>query len=377
MYRRAHRPGTSAQRSRIAKGVTKVVASIATVLGVFASAIIAPGAMPFTAAATLTYSDTMTMDGKLSNQRSQSVKLSYGTYGSSADQVAPAGTGSQGEPILPDGLRLLPFTMEGGYKVFHLTARPVWWNDGNGLMVEGWVYNGTVPGPEIQVDVGDKVKVVVQNELPQETTIHWQGLRVPFRQTGIGGISQSDIPPGKGWTYTFTVRAHPGAYVYRAEPSIHMAQQYAMGLWGPLIVEPKGTAWHHVRPGYHEEYTVVIDDSEQLGFTLNGKSFPATHTLQAHIGDNVLIHLINVGSMEHPMHLHGMHFEEIAQDGDPLPSPMFMDTILTAPGATYDIRLQPHNLGRWLFHCHIVDHVVDTRGRMTGLVTFIDVKKPS
>src|SRR5579875_1658626 len=81
--------------------------------------------------------------------------------------VAPANTGSEGEPLLPDGLRLLPYTMQGGYKVFHLTARPVWWNNGRGLVVEAWAYNGTAPGPEIQVDVGDKVKVIVQNDLPE------------------------------------------------------------------------------------------------------------------------------------------------------------------------------------------------------------------
>lgn len=302
---------------------------------------------------------------------------SYGEYGSSTDKVAPAGTGSKGEPTLPDGLRLLPYTMQGSYKVFHLTAEPVWWNVGDGQRVEAWAYNGTVPGPEIQVNTGDKVEIVVQNKLPKGTTVHWQGLDVPFRETGIGGLSQPDIAPGKSWTYKFTVRANPGAYLYRAEPSNGMIQQYAMGLWGPVIVEPKGTAWHHVRPGYNEEYTLMINDSGQFGFNINGESFPATHTLTAYLGDKVLLHLINVGSMEHPMHLHGMHFQEIAQDGDPLPSPISMDTISTAPGTAYDIQLKPDNLGKWLFHCHIVDHVVGSNGQMTGLVTFIDVKKPS
>jgi manganese oxidase len=303
--------------------------------------------------------------------------LSYGEYGSSTDKVQPLGTGSRGEPLLSEGLRLLPYTMEGGYKVFHLTAEPVWWDTGDGHKVEAWAYNGTVPGPEIQVDVGDKVKVVVNNQLPQGTTVHWQGLNVPFSQTGIGGLSQLDIAPSKSWTYQFTVRANPGAYLYRAEPSTDIQRQYGMGLWGPVIVEPKGTAWNHVRPGYNEEYTEVINDSGQLGFTLNGESFPATHTLTTYPGDKALIHLINLGSMEHPMHLHGMHFQEIAQDGDALPAPISMDTISTEPGTTYDIQLKPNNLGKWLFHCHIVDHVVDANGQMTGLVTFIDVKRRS
>ncbi|GGJ13174.1 hypothetical protein GCM10010885_23100 [Alicyclobacillus cellulosilyticus] len=312
-------------------------------------------------------------DGRLSGMAT--IFAVYGEYGSSTEKIAPMGTGSEGEPLLPDGLRLLPYTMQGGYKVFHLTAKPVWWDDGDGQKVEAWAYNGTVPGPEIQVNVGDKVEIVVQNDLPQGTTVHWQGLDVPFRESGMGGLSQPDIMPGESWTYRFTVRAKPGAYLYRAEPSRGMAKQDAMGLWGPVIVEPKGTPWRHVRPGYDEEYTLMIDDSGQLGFNINGKSFPFTRALTTYLGDHVLIHLINVGSMEHPMHLHGMHFQEMAQDGEPLPSPIWMDTIATAPGTTYDIRLEPNQPGRWLFHCHIVDHVVGATGRMMGLVTFIDVKK--
>ena len=133
--------------------------------------------------------------------------------------------------------------MENGYKVFHLTAQPVWWQVKPGQKVEAWAYNGSVPGPEIKVDQGDKVKIVVENKLPEGTTIHWHGLDVPFAQDGTGGISQPDIKPGQTWTYTFTVTAPPGTYIYHSHPMNDMQKQEDMGLFGPFIVEPKGTDW--------------------------------------------------------------------------------------------------------------------------------------
>lgn len=292
----------------------------------------------------------------------------------SKDKIAPLGTGTNGEPKQADDLRLLPYTMENGYKVFHLTAEPVWWQVQPGKKVEAWAYNGTVPGPEIKVDQGDKVKIIVKNDLPEGTTVHWHGLDVPFKQDGSGGISQPDIKPGQTWTYTFTVNAPPGSYMYHSHPMKDMLKQEDMGLFGPFIVEPKGTGWKQVHPGYQDEYTLMVNDSPQFGYTINGLSYPATPVLPAKVGDKVLVHLINIGSMDHPMHLHGMHFQEINQDGYPLPSPITMDTINTAPGTTYDLSFVANQPGKWLFHCHITQHITDSNGNMSGMVTMFDVK---
>jgi manganese oxidase len=309
--------------------------------------------------------DGMAGMNMMSSQRSTS---------SGKDNIAPLGTGWSGEPKQADDLRLLPYKMENGYKVFHLTAQPVWWQVKPGQKVEAWAYNGSVPGPEIKVDQGDKVKIVVENKLPEGTTIHWHGLDVPFAQDGTGGISQPDIKPGQTWTYTFTVTAPPGTYIYHSHPMNDMQKQEDMGLFGPFIVEPKGTDWQQVHPGYQDEYTLVVNDSSQFGYTINGLSFPATPVLPAKVGDKVLVHLINIGSMNHPMHLHGMHFQLINQDGYPLPAPVTMDTVDTAPGTTYDLSFVADQPGKWLFHCHIAAHVTDSKGNMTGMVTMFDVK---
>jgi manganese oxidase len=291
----------------------------------------------------------------------------------SKDKIAAMGTGLQGEPQQKDDIYLLPYTTENGYKVFHLTAEPVWVSVQKGKRVEAWAFNGSVPGPEIKVNQGDKVKIEVTNQLPEGTSVHWHGLDVPFSMDGVGGLSQPPIQPGATFTYSFTVNATPGTYAYHSHPMADMMKQESMGLFGPFIVEPKGTGWQQVHPGYQDEYTIVLNDSSEFGYNLNGKSFPATPVLPAKTGDNILVHLLNLGDMNHPMHLHGFHFKETEQDGVPLPAPVTMDTIDTAPGTTYDLAFNANQPGEWLFHCHVVSHVTSGT-QMSGMITLFDVK---
>lgn len=309
-------------------------------------------------------SSTMSMDmSGAQNSSSGSSSISYDSLG----------TGTSGEPLLPDGNRLLPYTMENGYKVFHLTAKPVLWEVKPGVIKKAWAFNGSVPGPEIRVNEGDKIKVIVQNDLPEGTTVHWHGLDVPFSQDGVGGISQPDILPGQSWTYKFTVHTPPGTYMYHSHPMNDMANQEQMGLFGPFIVEPKGTAWKQTHPGYQDEFSLMLNDSSEFGYTINGKSYPATTVLHVKLGDKVLIHLMNLGNMDHSMHLHGFHFQVIGQDGFPTPYQQWLDTIDIAPGSTYDLSFTANQRGKWLFHCHMLDH--STSGTvMSGLITMFDVE---
>ncbi|MCL6445085.1 MAG: multicopper oxidase domain-containing protein [Alicyclobacillus sp.] len=298
----------------------------------------------------------------------------YGPFGSNKDQIESLGTGSKGEPILPDGIRLLPYTMQGGFKVFHLTAEPVWWETSPGHKVEAWAYNGTVPGPEIRVNVNDKVKIIVTNRLPEGTTVHWHGLDVPFAQDGTGE-SQPDIPPGHTHVYTFTVRVPAGTYMYHAHPMNDMLKQDKLGLSGPFIVEPKGTPWRSLHSGYQREYTLFLNDSPQFGNDINGKIYPSVPVLKAKLGDKVLVHVINMGSMNHPLNLDGLHFQEIEQDGYPLPAPVWMDTLDTQPGTTYDIQLHANSPGKWLLASSIPDQMTSASGQLSGMAAIVDVSK--
>ena len=108
---------------------------------------------------------------------------------------------------------------------------------------------------------------------------------------------------------------------------------------------------------------------------LNGKEFPATQPIVANLGDEVLIHLANDGAQIHPMHLHGFHFQVVAEDGFVLdPQLRYMaDTLMVAPGQRFDILVNAEYPGVWAFHCHILPHVEGPDG-MYGMVTALVVQ---
>jgi FtsP/CotA-like multicopper oxidase with cupredoxin domain len=153
-------------------------------------------------------------------------------------------------------------------------------------------------------------------------------------------------------------------------------------------VEPRGGDWPYhaaevnARTGrvtvggapvaIEDEYTLFLGDGP-LGYALNGKSFPATSPIVASKGDWVLIHLANDGAMPHPMHLHGYHFEVVAQDGFPLENPYMADTLVIAPGQRFDVLVHAVYPGAWAFHCHILPHVEGPQG-MYGMVTALVVQ---
>ena len=84
---------------------------------------------------------------------------------------------------------------------FTLTAEEVDWEFQPGTTVRAWAYNGQVPGPEIRVREGDRVRITLVNKLPVGTTIHWHGLNVPPDQDGPAGLNQAPVEPGESFTY--------------------------------------------------------------------------------------------------------------------------------------------------------------------------------
>ena len=103
------------------------------------------------------------------------------------------------------GNQLLDYrVMPDGTKQFELTAAVTPWEVSPGKFVDAWAYNGMVPGPTIKVDVGDKVRVIVHNETPMGTDIHWHGIMVPNEQDGVSPYTQEPIATGDSYTYEFT-----------------------------------------------------------------------------------------------------------------------------------------------------------------------------
>ena len=256
--------------------------------------------------------------------------------------------------------------MENGVKVFELTAKETKWEVVPGKMVTAWAYNGMIPGPEIRVREGDRVKVILKNELPESTVIHFHGLELPNAMDGVPFITQPPIKPNATYTYEFVV-PNSGSHMYHSHHN--SAKQVGMGLLGAFIVEPK-------KPRAIEkvdvDYVMVLNDGFH-GYTLNGKGFPATEPIVAKLGQKVRVRFMNEGMMIHPMHLHGMHMTVIDKDGWPQPAPWKCDTLNIAPGERWDVIVNCTNPGTWAFHCHILPHAESEHG-MFGMVTALVVQ---
>jgi manganese oxidase len=260
----------------------------------------------------------------------------------------------------------LPFEMDGDVKVFRVTAKEVDWEIRPGEVKKAFTYNGMLPGPEIRVTEGDKVRIILKNELPESTAIHWHGLYTPNKMDGVPFVTQPPVKTGESFTYEFVAKP-AGTHMYHSH---HNAmEQVGKGLLGAFIVEPKDRA---SRPAFDKEYTMVLNDT-LLSFTVNGKSFPATEVLTAKVGQKVLIRYINEGLMNHPMHLHGMPMKIIAKDGYLLPNPYLCDTQDIAPGDRYEAIIECSEPGAWAFHCHTLSHAESPDG-MFGLVNVLLVE---
>ena len=256
----------------------------------------------------------------------------------------------------------------GGVKQFDLTAKIVDWEVEAGKRVKAWSYNGVVPGPTLKANVGDKVRIVLKNELPESTGLHIHGVeKLPNKMDGVPDITQAPIKPGETFTYEFTA-VTPAVAMYHSHHNA--TKQVGNGLLGALMI---GTV-----PGIpasasvDQEIPMVLNDTGTIGFSLNGKSFPATKPYTAKVGDQILVHYMNEGVTGHPMHLHGMPGTVIARDGYASP-PQRLDTVQVNPGERVSVLYDVTEPGVWAWHCHILPHAEKETG-MFGMVTALIVE---
>ena len=267
------------------------------------------------------------------------------------------------------GGQLLEPTIEAdGTKVFTLTAKEVDWEVEPGKIVKAKTYNGVVPGPEIRVQVGDHVRIVLTNELNESTSIHFHGIRVPHDMDGVDPYTQKPITPGETFTYEFTT-LEPAVGIYHPH---HDAQiQIPDGMFGAFMVGEMPIPDSLKAKGYtkvDKEVTMVLNDSGTIGLSLNGKSFPATEPYTMRLGQVMMVHYQNEGLTGHPMHMHQPVGWIIAKDGHPLDVPMPTDTVWVAPGERYTVLYKAVDTGVWAWHCHILSHAEGPQG-MFGMVT--------
>jgi FtsP/CotA-like multicopper oxidase with cupredoxin domain len=265
-----------------------------------------------------------------------------------------------------------PYRMVDGVKEFHLVAEEVSWEFAPGMVVKCWGYNGRSPGPTIEAVEGDRLRLIVENKLPEHTTIHWHGIFLPAGMDGVGGLTQPQIKPGESWVYEFTLRQH-GTFMYH--PHADEMVQIAVGMMGMFVVHPKRPIGPRIdrdfaimvhewaiHPGtYRPDPNVMLDFNI---FTFNSKTFPAISPLVVRTGQRMRIRYGNLSMNQHPIHLHGYSFKITATDGGPIPaSAQWPQTTVPVPvGSTRDIQLVADVPGDWALHCHKSHHTMNAMG---------------
>ena len=193
-----------------------------------------------------------------------------------------------------------------------------------------WCYGGSVPGPEIRLRQGERVRVAVENRLPEDTTVHWHGLRVPNAMDGAPYVTQPPIAPKASFIYEFTV---PDAGTYWYHPHAHSAEQVGRGLMGAFIVEePEPLAVDRDIVWVLGDWRLEEDASIAGGFdnpmemsmagrigntvTINGR---VPDGIVVRSGERIRLRLINAA----PARIFGLEFTDhsplvIALDGQPI-----------------------------------------------------------
>ena len=223
-----------------------------------------------------------------------------------------------------------------------------------GIKTDAWTYNGGIPGPLIRAHAGDRVIVHFTNHLPESTTVHWHGIRVPIQMDGVPDVSQPPVQTGGSFTYDFVV---PDAGLYWYHPHVMSAAQVGYGLYGALLVEDPND------PVNVPDQTVMVlsdigidsrgklDSPDSGGSTgmafgregayvlVNGRMRPR---LVARSGAPMRWRIVNAAkSRFFQIDLDGQKMTRIGGDGGFMTRPVTLDTLIIAPGERADIIVAP------------------------------------
>ena len=295
-------------------------------------------------------------------------------------------TGRPYDPVVTLNGWTLPWRMNGGVKEFHLVAEPVVREMAPGFKAHLWGYNGQSPGPTIEVVEGDRVRLFVTNRLPEHTSVHWHGQRLPNGMDGVSGLTQPAIQPGKTFVYEFVAR-RPGTFMYH--PHADEMVQMAMGMMGTWITHPREP---RRTPGYapvQRDFCLLMNAFDidpgsatpkimtMLDFNLwawNSRVFPGIDSLNVRLGDRVRIRIGNLTMTNHPIHLHGHEFVVAGTDGGWTPPASRWPEVTAdvAVGQMRAIEFVADEEGDWAFHCHKSHHTMNAMGHDVPTMIGVD-----
>jgi FtsP/CotA-like multicopper oxidase with cupredoxin domain len=292
-------------------------------------------------------------------------------------------TGRPYNPVVTLNGWSLPWRMNKGVKEFHLVAEPVLREMAPGMKAHLWGYNGQSPGPTIEVVEGDKVRIYVTNRLPEITSIHWHGQRLPNGMDGVSGLTQPPIPPGKTFMYEFEAK-RAGTFMYH--PHADEMLQMAMGMMGSWITHPKNPKFmavdrdfvfllnaYDIDPGsYTPKVNTMLDFNL---WTFNSRVFPGIDPIVVRKNERVRIRVGNLTMTNHPIHLHGHEFQVTGTDGGWVPATARWPEVTTdiAVGQMRAIEFIANEPGDWAFHCHKSHHTMNAMGH--DVPTLLGVKQ--
>jgi len=215
-----------------------------------------------------------------------------------------------------------------------------------------WCYSGQVPGPELRLRQGDRVRIIVENQLQEDTTVHWHGVRVPNAMDGVPGLTQPPIASGDSFVYEFAL---PDAGTYWYHPHAHSAEQVGRGLAGALIVEERepplvdrDVVWVLGDWRLKEDAAIAGGFNSPMEMSMAGR-VGNTVTINGHVpdrfavrsGERIRLRLINAA----PARIFGLEFKihrplVVALDGQPVePHPPDGGRVVLGPAMRTDLVL--------------------------------------
>ncbi len=276
-------------------------------------------------------------------------------------------------PVVTTDVGDLRYTVDGNSKVFRLTAQVVKQQLAPDKTIDAWGFNGSAPGPTIQVNQGDHVRVIFENQLPEPSSIHWHGFEDRIGYDGMPGISQEPVKPGGRFVYEFDIHQE-GTYFYHS----HMAMQEMAGMLGAFIMHPKEPYRPHCDKDFalhFQEYAVlpnnIVPNTMNMEFNwlvMNGKAGPAATPLIIRQGDRVRIRMINLGMDHHPIHIHGHTFYVTGTEGGRIPETAWWpgNTVLLGVAQARNVEFIANNPGDWMLHCHLPHHMMNQMSSNVG-----------
>jgi len=248
----------------------------------------------------------------------------------------------------------------GVVREFALTASESQVEIVQGYETNVWSYNGTVPGPQLRVKLGETVRVAFENDLPEETTVHWHGVRVANEMDGVPGVTQDPIQPGASFVYEFTPK---DAGTFWFHPHVRGSEQVERGLYGVLIVEDEqehsysqDVVWvvddwrllsdSQVSPNFNTMHDLMHDGRWGNVITVNGKQ---QEQLEVNAGERIRLRMINTSNGRIYAPSFGqLDAKIIAVDGMYVRKPLDASGYELAPGnrIDVDIKVDPSLAGK-------------------------------